>query len=101
MVLRVIAGFRITLFTGLMDLPVQQLRNTQDSEWLSRLTADLDNLDSLLLKLLLPPIVVLSSVLLLAVFISFFWLTLGVTFGVITLLLGSIYFSFLPGKHRR
>jgi ATP-binding cassette subfamily C protein CydC len=98
MVLRVIAGFRISLFTGLMDLPVQQLRNTQDSEWLSRLTADLDNLDSLLLKLLLPPIVVLSSVLLLAVFISFFWLTLGVTFGVITLLLGSIYFSFFTRK---
>ena len=70
MVLRVIAGFRLTLFTGLMDLPVQQLRNTQDGEWLSRLTADLDNLDSLLLKLLLPPMVVLSSVLLLAVFIS-------------------------------
>lgn len=98
MVLRVIAGFRITLFTGLMDLPVQQLRNTQDSEWLSRLTADLDNLDSLLLKLLLPPIVVISSVLLLAVFISFFWFTLGVTFGVITLLLGSIYFSFFTRK---
>ncbi|HCO01317.1 MAG TPA: ATP-binding protein, partial [Methylophaga sp.] len=98
MVLRVIAGFRLTLFTGLMDLPVQQLRNTQDGEWLSRLTADLDNLDSLLLKLLLPPMVVLSSVLLLAVFISFFWFTLGVTFGIITLLLGSIYFSFFTRK---
>ncbi|WP_300492832.1 ATP-binding cassette domain-containing protein [uncultured Methylophaga sp.] len=98
MVLRVIAGFRLTLFTGLMDLPVQQLRNTEDSEWLSRLTADLDNLDSLLLKLLLPPIVVISSVLLLAVFISFFWLTLGFAFGVITLLLGSIYFTFFTRK---
>jgi len=93
MVLRVIAGFRSTLFGGLLDLPVQQLRNTQDSEWLSRLTADLDNLDSILLRLLLPPMTAIGSVLLLAIFISFFSFTLGWVFAVITLLLGIVYFS--------
>ncbi|THF72042.1 MAG: ATP-binding protein, partial [Methylophaga nitratireducenticrescens] len=82
LVLRVIAGFRGTLFSGLLDLPVQQLRNTQDSEWLSRLTADLDNLDSLVLRLLLPPMTAIGSLLLLALFMSFFSLTLGVIFGV-------------------
>jgi len=97
-VLRVIAGFRGTLFSGLLDLPVQQLRDTQDSEWLSRLTADLDNLDSLVLRLLLPPLVAISSVLLLSFFMSFFWLTLGWVFGIITLISGIVYFSLLTHK---
>ncbi|MCL5974892.1 MAG: ATP-binding cassette domain-containing protein [Gammaproteobacteria bacterium] len=98
LVLRVIAGFRGTLFSGLLDLPVQQLRNTQDSEWLSRLTADLDNLDSLVLRLLLPPMTAIGSVLLLALFMSFFSLTLGMIFGIITLISGIFYFSLLTHK---
>lgn len=93
LVLRVIAGFRGTLFGGLLNLPVQQLRETRDSEWLSRLTADLDNLDSVLLRLLLPPLTVIGSVLLLALFISFFWLNLGLAFGVVTLLTATLYFT--------
>lgn len=97
-VLRAIAGFRSSLFSGLLELPVQQLRNTQDGEWLSRLTADLDNLDSLLLRLLLPPIVAICSVLLIALFISFFSITLGWVSGVITLMLGMIYFSWFTRK---
>ena len=98
MVLRVIAGFRSTLFSELLDLPVQELRNTQDSEWLSRLTADLDNLDSLVLRLLLPPMTAIGSVLLLALFMSFFSLTLGMIFGFITLMSGIFYFSLLTHK---
>ncbi len=98
LVLRVIAGFRGTLFSGLLDLPVQQLRNTQDSEWLSRLTADLDNLDSLVLRLLLPPMTAIGSVLLLALFMSFFWITLGLSFAAVTLFLGIVYFSLLTRK---
>ena len=98
LVLRAIAGFRSSLFSGLLELPVQQLRNTQDAEWLSRLTADLDNLDSLLLRLLLPPLVAIGSVLLMALFISFFSLTPGWIFGVMTLLIGMIYFSLFTRK---
>ncbi|MDO8825041.1 amino acid ABC transporter ATP-binding/permease protein [Methylophaga sp.] len=98
MVLRVIAGFRGSLFGGLLALPVQDLRNTQDSEWLSRLTADLDNLDSLVLRLLLPPLVAIFSVLLIAVFISFFWAKAGLLFALITLIPGMIYFSLFTRK---
>lgn len=98
MVLRVIAGFRGTLFRGLIDLPAHQLRSTRDSEWLSRLTADLDNLDSLVLRLLLPPMTAIGSVLLLAIFISFFSFPLGWVFAVIALLSGIGYFSLLTHK---
>ncbi|MDO8827303.1 amino acid ABC transporter ATP-binding/permease protein [Methylophaga sp.] len=98
LVLRVIAGFRGTLFSGLLDLPVQQLRNTQDSEWLSRLTADLDNLDSLVLRLLLPPMTAIGSVLLLSLFMSFFSLTLGFVFGGVTLISGIFYFCLFTHK---
>lgn len=97
-VLSAIAGFRSSLFSGLLGLSVQQLRNTQDAEWLSRLTADLDNLDSLLLRLLLPPVVAICSVLLIALFISFFSLILGWVSGVITLMLGIAYFSWFTRK---
>lgn len=93
LVLRVIAGFRNSLFSGLLALPVHELRQTRDSEWLSRLTADLDNLDSIVLKLLLPPVTAVVTVLLMALFIGFFWQWLGLLFALSTLIVGIMYFS--------
>jgi ATP-binding cassette, subfamily C, bacterial CydC len=72
-VLRLLADFRLALFKGLLHLPLAQLRGTTDGEWLSRLTADLDNLDNLLLRLVLPPIVTLLSVVALTLMLSLWW----------------------------
>jgi ATP-binding cassette subfamily C protein CydC len=52
---------------------MQQLRATTDSEWLSRLTADLDALDSLLLRFTIPPIISIMLIISAAIFVSFIW----------------------------
>lgn len=72
-ILRLVAVFRLTLFMRLSRLNVDQLRKTSDSEWLSRLTADLDSLDSLLLRFTITPIVLVLSIFCSTVFIHFVW----------------------------
>lgn len=69
-VLRQLALVRQQLFQGLANLNPAALERQSNVDWLSRLTADLESLDSLLLRLLLPPLSALLSVLLLSAVIS-------------------------------
>lgn len=65
-VLRQLALARHQLFTELTHRSIKDLRSTSNSEWLSRLTVDLDTLDSLSLRLVYPPLVAFISLLVLA-----------------------------------
>ncbi|MCB5227858.1 ATP-binding cassette domain-containing protein [Alishewanella sp. 16-MA] len=56
-VLRQLAKSRVVLFKGLQQLPRSMSKNFSDTDWLSRLTAELDSLDNLYLRLLLPPVI--------------------------------------------
>lgn len=71
-ILRLLARYRQTLFSALWHLPAAQLRQTNDSEWLSRLTADIDKLDSIWLRLLLPVLLAIASVLFTTVVLSLY-----------------------------
>ncbi|MFT6895724.1 MAG: ATP-binding cassette subfamily C protein CydC [Paraglaciecola sp.] len=84
-ILRLISVFRLSLFKDLSQLPVSQLRATSDSEWLSRLTADLDALDSLLLRFTIPPIVAVLLIFTVSLFVSFIWLEMALYLGVFLL----------------
>lgn len=85
-ILRLISTYRLTLFKGLSSLSTQQLRATSDSEWLGRLTSDLDALDTILLSYIIPPIVTTLTVITLTFFLSFFWFDLAIYLGSIMLL---------------
>ncbi|MCL7929230.1 thiol reductant ABC exporter subunit CydC [Halomonas llamarensis] len=93
-VLRLLADLRTQLFGVLAGLDSRTLAKRRASDWLNRLTADIDTLDSLYLRLLAPPAVALVAILLLsggvAIFVpqagallaavlllGWLWLTLG------------------------
>lgn len=80
-ILRLISVFRLNLFKGLSSLPIEQLRATKDSEWLSRLTADLDALDSILLRYIVPSVVAVLLVVILTFFLAFIWFELAIYLG--------------------
>lgn len=61
-VLRLLADLRAQLFAVLTRLDGRSLGRLRASEWLNRLTADIDTLDSLYLRLLAPPLVSLLAV---------------------------------------
>ncbi|CAM5202339.1 amino acid ABC transporter ATP-binding/permease protein [Alishewanella longhuensis] len=63
-VLQQIAQSRVLLFQGLQQLPRGSSKQLADADWLSRLTAELDSLDNLYLRLVLPPLVTLLAALL-------------------------------------
>lgn len=56
-VLRLLADLRVRLFACISRLPVLHLNRQRSSQWLNRLTSDLDTLDNLYLRLLAPPLV--------------------------------------------
>lgn len=56
-VLRLLADLRYRVFGQLMQLDEAALRRQRVSDWLGRLTADIDALDNLYLRLLMPPLV--------------------------------------------
>jgi ATP-binding cassette subfamily C protein CydC len=85
-ILRLISTFRLRLFKGLSSLPLRDLRSTSDSEWLGKLTADLDSLDSILIRYTIPPIVATLLILTLTLFLSFIWLELALYLGGFLLL---------------
>jgi ATP-binding cassette subfamily C protein CydC len=60
-VLRLLADIRVRLFTTLGKSDPEALRQTHSAIWLSRLTRDVDALDSLFLRLLAPPLVALLA----------------------------------------
>ena len=93
-VLRLLADLRARLFGVLTRLDSQALSRRRASDWLNRLTADIDTLDSLYLRLLAPAGVALLAILGLSAFLALFaprvalgsgallligwlWLTLG------------------------
>ncbi len=80
-ILRLISTYRLTLFKGLTNLSSKQLRATSDSEWLGKLTSDLDALDTILLSYIIPPIVAALSIITLSLFLSFFWFDLALYLG--------------------
>ncbi|MCE9681543.1 thiol reductant ABC exporter subunit CydC [Halomonas alkalisoli] len=69
-VLRLLADLRGTLFAVMVRLDERVLARRRASDWLNRLTADIDTLDSLYLRLLAPPAVALLAVLLLSGFVA-------------------------------
>lgn len=71
-VLRQLALARHQLFTELTHRSIKDLRSTSNSEWLSRLTVDLDTLDSLSLRLVYPPLIAVISLLVLAGVVALF-----------------------------
>lgn len=86
-VLRLLADLRGGLFLVLARLDAQVLSKHRASEWLSRLTADIDTLDSLYLRLLAPPLVASLALLGVAVLIGTFAPGVGGAVGVSLVLL--------------
>ena len=72
-ILRLIALFRVTLFGQLVSMPLSNLRLNSDSEWLGRLTADIDALDSILIRYIIPPIATLLLIITISLFLSTVW----------------------------
>ncbi|MDV6319114.1 thiol reductant ABC exporter subunit CydC [Chromohalobacter sp. HP20-39] len=62
-VLRLLADIRGRTFAGLSRLSGRELARYRAGEWLNRLTADIDALDNLYLRLLAPPLVGLLAIL--------------------------------------
>lgn len=89
-ILRLVSVFRLTLFKKLSTLSYEELRQTSDSEWLSRLTADLDALDSLLLRFTITPIVSVLIIICATVFMHFIWPEYALTIGVYLLACGVV-----------
>ncbi|MBP5980113.1 MAG: thiol reductant ABC exporter subunit CydC [Halomonas sp.] len=94
-VLRLLADLRYRVFGQLMQLDEAALRRQRVSDWLGRLTADIDALDNLYLRLLMPPLVSLLVIACVSLFIAIwlpgvalyvggvlFLLWLGLTYGM-------------------
>lgn len=94
-VLRLLADLRYRVFGQLMQLDDAALRRQRVSDWLGRLTADIDALDNLYLRLLMPPLVSLMVIAGVSLFIAIwlpsvalwvggvlFLLWLGLTYGM-------------------
>ncbi|WP_111412028.1 thiol reductant ABC exporter subunit CydC [Billgrantia lactosivorans] len=75
-VLRLLADLRGRLFAAMAALDDRSLARQRASDWLNRLTADIDTLDSLYLRLLAPPLVALAAVVLVAAFVAL-WVPLA------------------------
>lgn len=69
-VLRLLADLRHRLFVAMARLDDRSLARQRASDWLNRLTADIDTLDGLYLRLLAPPVVALAAIVLLAAFLA-------------------------------
>ncbi|WP_447556229.1 thiol reductant ABC exporter subunit CydC [Vreelandella sp. EE22] len=100
MVLTLLADLRFKVFGYLTHLDAAALGRRRASDWLTRLTADIDTLDNLYLRLLIPPLVALVAIVVVSLFIAI-WLPLvalgvGLALGVLwgTLTLGSAWLGF-------
>ncbi|WP_445001406.1 thiol reductant ABC exporter subunit CydC [Halomonas mongoliensis] len=85
-VLRLLADLRGRLFGVLASLDGQALARRRASDWLNRLTADIDTLDSLYLRLLAPAGVGLLAILGLSAFLALFSPRVGLAGGALLLL---------------
>ncbi|CAM0553989.1 putative ABC transporter ATP-binding/permease protein [Vreelandella titanicae] len=100
-VLTLLADLRYRVFGHLTRFDDARLQGERASDWLSRLTADIDTLDNFYLRLLVPPLVALLGVLAVSLFVAI-WLpsiavlmavTLGLLWLVATLLAAAWGFS--------
>lgn len=71
-VLRLLADLRGRVFTNLLRMDDGRLSRSRASQWLNRLTADIDTLDTLYLRLLAPPVVALVGIAAFALFAGMF-----------------------------
>lgn len=92
-VLRQLAKSRLALFLGLQAMARRYSAEHADADWLNRLTAELETLDNLYLRLLLPPVVALLA-------LSLFCLALALWLPLAALLLwsGSVLIGFVTGR---
>lgn len=92
-VLRQLAKSRLALFQGLQVMARRYSAAHADADWLNRLTAELETLDNLYLRLLLPPVVALLA-------LSLFCLALALWLPLAALLLwsGSVLIGFVTGR---
>lgn len=86
-VLRLLADLRGGMFQVLARLDAQALSRRRASEWLNRLTADIDTLDSLYLRLLAPPAVALLAILGIVLLLGIFAPRVGIAVGLVLLAL--------------
>ncbi|WP_242457917.1 thiol reductant ABC exporter subunit CydC [Halomonas sp. YLGW01] len=86
-VLRLLAELRSGMFAVLARLDARALGQRRASEWLNRLTADIDTLDSLYLRLLAPPLVALLAIALVSGLLGIFLLSAGLSVGAMLLAL--------------
>ena len=100
-VLTLLADLRYRVFGYLTRFDDARLHGERASDWLSRLTADIDTLDNFYLRLLMPPVVALLGVVAVSLFVAI-WLpgvallmvmTLGLLWLVATLLAAAWGFS--------
>ena len=84
-ILRLISVFRLTLFSSMTGMSNASLRSTNDSEWLAKLTADLDALDAILLRYTIVPIAIFLLILSVTFFVGFFYLELAIVLGIVML----------------
>lgn len=94
-VLRLLADLRGRLFAALARLDARTLQRQRASDWLNRLTADIDTLDALYLRLLAPPAVALLALLLLAGFLALWVPAAGLA---VLLLLGPTWLWLTAGQ---
>lgn len=92
-VLTLLADLRYRVFGYLTRLDDSRLHGERASDWLSRLTADIDILDNLYLRILVPPFVALLGIMTVSLFVAI-WLpnvavlmavTLGLLWVIVTL----------------
>ncbi|MGE4532273.1 thiol reductant ABC exporter subunit CydC [Halomonas sp.] len=84
-VLRLLADLRGRLFAVVAGLDAHALARRRASDWLGRLTADIDTLDSLFLRLLAPAGVALAAILGLGAFLALFAPVVGLSVAALLL----------------
>lgn len=94
-VLTLLADLRYRVFGDLTGLDDATLKRRRVSEWLSRLTADIDQLDNFYLRCLIPPVAALLTILMVSGFIAIWLPAVGIAIAfVLTLLWGVVTFGF-------
>lgn len=95
-VLRLLADLRGAVFAGLGRLHPLMLERLRAGILLNRLTADIDSLDNLYLRLLAPPFVALIAVLTVSGFLAIFLPAAGITVlvtGLVLLLAATVFMA--------
>lgn len=82
-VLRLLADLRTAHFRAMSELDAAALSRWRSAQWLNRLTADIDALDNLYLRLLAPPAVALLGVVGVTALIAVFHLRLALVVGLV------------------